>query len=122
MEQATTAVAVLVADDRGTKRGFSPARLDADSKRPAVLHDAYKETADKGLTRPIIIAALAKAHKGPSKKEFTELATRQRRRASSCCGTRRGSLKGIRQLKSSVRPLSGGKLIKQATSKISQEV
>ena len=73
MEQVATAVAVPVADDRGTKRGFSPAGLDADSKRPAVVHDAYKETADGGLTRPIIIAALAKAHKGPSKKEFTEL-------------------------------------------------
>ena len=45
MEQAATAVAVPVADDRGTKRGFSPAGLDADSKRPAVVHDAYKETA-----------------------------------------------------------------------------
>ena len=73
MEQAATAVAVPVADDRGTKRGFSPAGLDADSKRPAVVHDAYKETADKGLTRPIIIAALAKAHKGPSKPGIQEL-------------------------------------------------
>ena len=69
MEQAATAVAVPVADDRGTKRGFSPAGLDADSKRPAVVHEAYLETA-RGLTRPIIVAALAKAHKGPSKPGF----------------------------------------------------
>ena len=63
MEQVATAVAVPVAGDRGTKRGFSPAGPDADSKRPAVehgVHKAYEKTAG-GLTRPIIIAALAKS-------------------------------------------------------------
>ena len=54
---------------RGATTGAGDKRADTKAQR---VHVAFRKRA-KGLSRPVIIAALARAHKGPNKRGFVQL-------------------------------------------------